>query len=167
MAHNIKWLFQLDTTTGQILEARTVASLEKLPTENTVVEGRLIKHIRNEDVEANSWTSMARTVDTWHWNLSTSSWVHRGEKPSDFYHIWSFSSNSWEYQQSTFLEKVREERGFRLFSSDWTQVNDSPLSDSVKEEWKAYRTLLRDFPGTVDLSVEPIDIATLNWPSTP
>jgi len=44
------------------------------------------------------------------------------------------------------------ERWFRgtrndlLFTSDWTQASDSPLSDTKKAEWKTYRQALRDMP---------------------
>lgn len=44
------------------------------------------------------------------------------------------------------LEEFREERNKRLADSDWTQANDSPLSDSKKIEWASYRQILRDLP---------------------
>ncbi len=47
-------------------------------------------------------------------------------------------------------------RGVRdglLANSDWTQVADSPLSDSKKAEWAAYRTALRDLPATATLGM--------------
>ena len=44
------------------------------------------------------------------------------------------------------LEEFREERNKRLAETDWTQVNDSPLSDSKKTEWQTYRQALRDMP---------------------
>ncbi|ADP00155.1 predicted protein [Cyanophage NATL2A-133] len=48
-------------------------------------------------------------------------------------------------------EKFRSSRDNYLLKSDWTQTADSPLSDSKKAEWKAYRTKLRDLPaGTTD-----------------
>ena len=39
---------------------------------------------------------------------------------------------------------IREIRSSLLSNSDWTQVNDSPLSDEKKENWKKYRQELRD-----------------------
>lgn len=165
MAHNIKWLFEINTDTGQILQARTVASLDALPEEDSVTDGKLIKYIRPEDIEANNWTSMARTVDTWHW--TGSSWFHRGDKPSALYHFWSFSLNTWEYQSDTFLAHTRQERNTRLLSCDWTQTNDSPLTEEKKTEWRTYRQALRDFPSSLDLNLEPIDVQNLSWPTQP
>ena len=42
----------------------------------------------------------------------------------------------------------RHNRNLMLTESDWTQANDSPLSDAKKEEWKVYRQALRDMPTT-------------------
>lgn len=44
------------------------------------------------------------------------------------------------------LEILRLKRDALLTESDWTQVNDSPLSDTKKAEWSTYRQALRDLP---------------------
>ncbi len=44
------------------------------------------------------------------------------------------------------LEILRLKRDALLTESDWTQVNDSPLSDEKKAEWSTYRQALRDLP---------------------
>ena len=41
-------------------------------------------------------------------------------------------------------DAVREMRNKLLQHTDWTQVPDSPLSDSKKAEWATYRQQLRD-----------------------
>lgn len=41
-------------------------------------------------------------------------------------------------------QEVRDERGGRLSSSDWTQLPDSPLTEEQKNSWKQYRQELRD-----------------------
>jgi len=52
----------------------------------------------------------------------------------------------------------RRERDYLLASSDWTQIDDSPVN---KAEWATYRTLLRDvpeqsgFPNSVSWPTEP------------
>ena len=40
----------------------------------------------------------------------------------------------------------RSERNRLLTETDWTQGNDSPLSNSKKTEWASYRTALRNLP---------------------
>lgn len=44
------------------------------------------------------------------------------------------------------LANVRMTRDALLLQSDWTQLPDSPLNDSKKQEWRDYRQALRDFP---------------------
>lgn len=46
------------------------------------------------------------------------------------------------------LEILRLKRDALLVESDWTQVNDSPLSDTKKAEWSTYRQELRDLPSS-------------------
>jgi hypothetical protein len=41
---------------------------------------------------------------------------------------------------------IRQIRNDLLIASDWTQVNDSPLTDAKKAEWATYRQALRDLP---------------------
>ena len=54
-----------------------------------------------------------------------------------------------EEKKTAYLnERVRMERDILLFQSDWTQMTDSPLSNSKKAEWATYRQQLRDFPAT-------------------
>ncbi len=47
---------------------------------------------------------------------------------------------------SQVLDTIRQERHEFLVHSDWTQVNDSPLTDEKKLEWANYRQQLRDLP---------------------
>ena len=62
------------------------------------------------------------------------------------------------------LEILRNKRNELLRQSDWTQVNDCPLSDSKKQEWATYRQSLRDLPST-NQSVN--NIADVIFPSMP
>jgi len=58
------------------------------------------------------------------------------------------------------LENLRVRRNSLLTESDWTQVEDSPLSEEKKIAWKNYRQKLRDLTGMNDL-------ATIVWPVEP
>ena len=44
----------------------------------------------------------------------------------------------------------RETRNELLAASDWTQANDSPLTDEAKTSWATYRQALRDLPSSSD-----------------
>jgi len=43
---------------------------------------------------------------------------------------------------------VSQYRNVLLYGCDWTQLPDSPLSDSKKKEWATYRQELRDITET-------------------
>ena len=60
-------------------------------------------------------------------------------------------------------EQNRQTRNELLSASDWTQGNDSPLTDEAKTSWATYRTALRDLPTNENWpSLEDDD-----WPSAP
>jgi hypothetical protein len=54
---------------------------------------------------------------------------------------------------------VRAERDSKLAASDWTQLDDTPLTNAQKAEWAAYRQALRDLPQT---QTDPFNIV---WPT--
>tara|TARA_R110000868_G_C10898096_1_gene764122 strand:+ start:793 stop:1161 length:369 start_codon:yes stop_codon:yes gene_type:complete len=58
---------------------------------------------------------------------------------------------------------LRNQRNGLLTESDWTQFNDSPLTDAKKAEWATYRQALRDLPATNTATTK----ATVTWPSKP
>ena len=59
------------------------------------------------------------------------------------------------------MARLRTERNTLLTESDWTQYNDSPLTDEVKAEWTVHRQSLRDLPANTD------DPANPTWPTPP
>lgn len=56
---------------------------------------------------------------------------------------------------------VRAERDKKLTDTDWTQMADSPLSDSDKTAWATYRQSLRDLPTATGFP------HTMTWPTEP
>jgi hypothetical protein len=52
------------------------------------------------------------------------------------------------------MQALRTIRGFMLAESDWTQVADSPLDESVRNEWRLWRQEMRD--ATNDLTIENV-----------
>ena len=57
--------------------------------------------------------------------------------------------------------KIRKEREAKLTACDWTQLNDSPLSEADKEAYAVYRQELRDI---TDAYATPDAVV---WPSEP
>ena len=56
--------------------------------------------------------------------------------------------------------RVRDQRNKLLAECDWTMLNDSPLTEEVKEGWAVYRQALRD----ITLQNDPFEI---EWPTKP
>lgn len=57
-------------------------------------------------------------------------------------------------------EKAKADRSLMLRSTDWTQMDDSPLSAPQKLIWATYRQSLRDLPSLPNFPDVP-------WPSPP
>ena len=56
---------------------------------------------------------------------------------------------------------IRSERDRLIVETDWTQLDDNQLSDSVKASWVTYRQELRDLPTTSGFP------HTVTWPTKP
>ena len=59
-------------------------------------------------------------------------------------------TNRSNYINEQLASVKRKERNKLLTETDWTQGNDSPLSNSKKTEWANYRTALRNLPASKD-----------------
>ena len=62
---------------------------------------------------------------------------------------------------ATAADNVRQTRDTKLSESDWTQLTDTQLSESVAAEWTTYRQALRDIPNTDGFPHE------VTWPDQP
>ena len=62
---------------------------------------------------------------------------------------------------ATAAESVRTQRDKLIAETDWTQLTDSQLSDSVKATWVTYRQALRDLPTASGFP------HTITWPTKP
>lgn len=64
----------------------------------------------------------------------------------------------------TTLEHLRQVRNRMLSDCDWTQNNDSPLTDQQKQSWATYRQQLRDLPQSY---TDEDAIADIVYPNIP
>ncbi len=60
-------------------------------------------------------------------------------------------------------ERNRETRNELLAASDWTQGNDSPLTDEAKTSWATYRSALRSLPEHENWPT----LEDSDWPAAP
>jgi len=89
--------------------------------------------------------------------------------------VYSSERNRWEQQWSVVslsaeeiaqklsgqISTVRKQRNELLKSTDWTQVDDSPLTNIKKAEWALYRQALRDVTAQTGFPW------TITWPDAP
>ena len=73
---------------------------------------------------------------------------------------WAFDGTTWT-EPTVSVEDLRVERDALLIKSDFTQLEDSPLSAEQKTLWTTYRQQLRDLPG----SYTPVEHP--EWPTPP
>lgn len=59
------------------------------------------------------------------------------------------------------LDQLRRYRDKKLAESDWTNVQDSPVTGSKLTEWQTYRQSLRDITDTYS------NIQEVVWPTKP
>ena len=102
------------------------------------------------------WDSINSTIGTMQGVALDNTWLpvtdNRGEEYSFNTHrtIATLASDensiilTSEIRGIDYETKNRAKRESFLFDSDWTQVPDSPLTDSKKTEWRTYRQALRD-----------------------
>ena len=57
--------------------------------------------------------------------------------------------------------QVRYERNKKISESDWTQLDDTPLTNAKKLEWATYRQALRDVPAQTGFPWQVV------WPTKP
>jgi hypothetical protein len=67
--------------------------------------------------------------------------------------VWTQVWNVSDVDEDTLAERtqgrarqVRDERNYKIAGSDWTQLDDSPITNAKKLEWATYRQALRDIP---------------------
>jgi hypothetical protein len=60
------------------------------------------------------------------------------------------------------INVIRQTRNYLLQQCDWTQMPDSPLTDTKRAEWATYRQALRDITETY-----PENILDTEFPNTP
>lgn len=79
--------------------------------------------------------------------------------------VWKWKVTDWDQDAinaatNSQWSSIRSTRNKKLQESDWTQVDDAPLSNVEKAAWASYRQALRDITNQAD----PFAI---EWPQAP
>ncbi|MGB1974988.1 MAG: tail fiber assembly protein [Vibrio toranzoniae] len=99
-------------------------------------------------------------VTGWY-DLEANTWGTRIACPASYF---KWVNKAWAFDSTTFFSELRSMRDEKLFESDWTQFNDSPLTDSEKAKWTTYRSALRDLPST---NANVTSMEDVVWPTKP
>jgi len=76
--------------------------------------------------------------------------------------VWNFDTLEWFAPEAPVvtLEELRTERNALLTSTDFTQLNNSSLTEKEVADWATYRQVLRDMPsGYVPVSEPEYPVA--------
>jgi hypothetical protein len=82
-------------------------------------------------------------------------------KPSNAY---AWIDYTWVFDSEIFWLNVRDQRNVMLSASDWTQINDAPITSEKKADWATYRQALRDLPSS---NISAINIDDIIYPTKP
>jgi len=105
-----------------------------------------------------------QNLDNYTWKIDREpQWLARSERPAGYYD-WNLGTNSWDLNSEALMGTLRQKRDNVLALCDWTQIPDTPLTDSKKAEWATYRQALRDLPAN-NSSITLLADAT--WPTQP
>lgn len=72
-------------------------------------------------------------------------WRVKPPSPGSYYY-WNLNSESWVLNSTELYRLLRQQRDGLLFTCDWTQLPDAPITTEKKAEWVIYRQALRDLP---------------------
>lgn len=82
------------------------------------------------------------------------------EKPSP-YALFDFNTKEWVLNSNLAIADILPKRQKLLYSSDWTQLPNNPLSVQQQTAWATYRQQLRDITAQAGY---PLSVV---WPAAP
>lgn len=124
-------------------------------------DNETIYYLQQSALEDIGFENPAQFLDSYY--RKNDSWVYRGRPTA--YQRWDKESESWEINTDLVISETRKLRNFKLGASDWTQANDSPLTENKWEEWRTYRQALRDI--MTNLPADLDDPENVSWPTEP
>jgi hypothetical protein len=79
----------------------------------------------------------------------------------DQYSVFNYTTKQWVENERMAIINVSDKRQKLLYSTDWTQIPNGPLTQQQQEAWAVYRQQLRDIP---EQSGYPFNVV---WPTPP
>jgi len=129
--------------------------------DGTVLDGLITHRI----YDLGSYSTISEYVQRHVWCNDLGWWKEVSAKPN-IYAYWDTAKTpaNWGWDVNRLLNDIRIERDSSLTTCDWTQVTDSPLTESQKQDWATYRQALRDLPSSITTEESLEDVV---WPTPP
>jgi hypothetical protein len=158
----IKYVAYVNLETGRV--DRCSLPQYNTPSDKSVLDDGEVQaiHVR-EDNMPEGCESMFHLTRSWWYDIVSDKFIYVGDPPND-YAWWDKNINGWDWNRETLMNDIISYRNVLLSQSDWTQMNDSPLSDEEKSKWATYRQELRDIPEILD---GPESLEDVPWPDSP
>lgn len=128
-----------------------------------VSSGKIVRLLDCDNIEQQLADGEAYLED---WFTDTEYYVAQGQavqiplKPSE-YCVFDYTTKQWVQQESLAIVDVLPKRQRLLYSSDWTQIPNGPLTSEQQQAWADYRQQLRDITSQ---SGYPFNVV---WPIPP
>lgn len=125
--------------------------------------GKILRLLDCDNIEQQLASGEAYLND---WFLDSEYYVENGQaiqmpsKPDD-YAVFDYTTKQWVENENMAIASVSQKRQRLLYSTDWTQIPNNPLSTAQQEAWATYRQELRDIS---QQSGYPFNVV---WPVAP
>lgn len=125
--------------------------------------GQILRIVQTSDIDSQIQSGesyLEGAIDDSVYYISNGVAVAIPPKP-DQYSLFDFTTKQWVQQENLAIADVLPKRQKALYTSDWTQIPNGPLTPAQQEAWAAYRQELRDIP---EQSGYPFNVI---WPTPP
>jgi hypothetical protein len=125
--------------------------------------GEILRTVQTDDINLQIQTGesyVEGSIDSSVYYIANSAAVAIPTKP-DQYSLFDFTTKQWVQQENLAIADVLPKRQRALYSSDWTQIPNNPLTAEQQAAWATYRQQLRDIPTQ---SGYPFNVI---WPTPP
>jgi hypothetical protein len=125
--------------------------------------GEILKTIQTDNIDSQIQSGesyVEGSIDSSFYYIEDNVAVEIPPKTSP-YAVFNFTTKQWVLNENLAIANVLPKRQKLLYSSDWTQIPNGPLTQQQQEAWAVYRQQLRDIP---QQSGYPFNVV---WPTPP
>jgi hypothetical protein len=110
--------------------------------------GQILRTVQTDDIDSQIQSGesyLEGSIDASVYYIANGAAVAIPAKP-DQYSVFDFTTKQWVQQENLAIADVLPKRQRLLYSSDWTQIPNNPLTSEKQAAWATYRQELRDIP---------------------